>query len=153
MSADGCAQLAEACERVAARTDSPGRFLRELGREAAGVRRGPLWPLDAGRGGSNRLRGRGFRRHVDDGTEGQARHFAGIVAVAARIGPRLTRWLSVHVGRDAPDSADGRLTDEALDFVRLIRSGELAPADAGAWVRSTICGADAGPPPTLRPRG
>ncbi|MEN0084757.1 MAG: hypothetical protein AAGC66_08310 [Leifsonia sp.] len=152
MTADGCAQLAETCARVAARTDSPGTFLRELGREAAGVRRGPLWPLDAGRGGSNRIRGRGFRRHVDDGTEGQARHFAGIVSVAVRIGPRLARWLSIHVGRDAPDSADGRLTDEAIDFVRLIRSGELAPVDAEAWVRSTICGGGTTAPPTLRAR-
>jgi hypothetical protein len=138
--ADGCAELAEACSRVAARTSTPREFLRQLGHEAAGVRRGALWPLDAGRGGSNRIRGRGFRRHVDDGTEGQARHFAGIVAVAARIGPRLTRWLSIHVGRDAPDTADGRLTDHALDFVRLIRSGELDPRDADGWVRRTICG-------------
>ncbi|MGH1549847.1 hypothetical protein ACRAWB_12005 [Leifsonia poae] len=137
---DACAELADACSRVAARTSNPREFLRRLGHEVAGVRRGVLWPVDAGRGGSNRIRGRGFRRHVDDGTDGQARHFAGIVAVAARIGPRLTRWLSIHVGRDAPDSADGRLTDHALDFVRLLRSGELAPQDADAWVRSTICG-------------
>lgn len=137
---DACAELADACARVAARTSDEREFLRRLGHEVAGVRRGALWPLDAGRGGSNRIRGRGFRRHVDDGTEGQARHFAGIIAVAARIGPRLTRWLSIHVGRDAPDSADGRLTDHALDFVRLIRSGELAPQDADAWVRRTICG-------------
>jgi len=77
----GCAKLADACSRVADRTSTPREFLRQLGHEAAGVRRGPLWPVDAGRGGSNRIRGRGFRRHVDDGTEGQARHFAGIVAV------------------------------------------------------------------------
>lgn len=144
MTVDGCARLADACARLAERTSTPGAFLRALGHEAAGVRHGPLWPLDAGRGGSNRIRGRGFRRHVDDGTEGQARHFAGIVAVAARIGPRLTRWLSIHVGRDAPDTADGRLTDYALDFVRLVRSGELAPADADAWVRTTICGQGGG---------
>ncbi|MDR6972565.1 hypothetical protein [Leifsonia shinshuensis] len=141
---DGCAQLAEACARVAARTSDPAQFLRELGHEAAGVRRGPRWPLDAGRGGSNRIRGRGFRRHVDDGTDGQARHFAGIVAVAARLGTRTTRWLSIHVGRDAPESADGRLTDHALDFVGGLRSGELQPADAADWVRSTICGQGSG---------
>ncbi|WP_431219794.1 hypothetical protein [Leifsonia xyli] len=144
MTADACSRLAEACSRVAARTSTPGEFLRRLGHEAAGVRRGPLWPVDAGRGGSNRIRGRGFRRHVDDGTDGQARHFAGIVAVAARIGAPATRWLSIHVGRDAPDTADGRLTDHALDFVRLVRSGELAPADAEGWVRTTICGQGSG---------
>ena len=140
MKPDGCARLADACSRVAARASSPREFLRRLGHEAAGVRRGLFWPLDAGRGGSNRIRGRGFRRHVDDGTDGQARHFAGIVAVAARVGPRATRWLSIHVGRDAPETADGQLTDHALDFVRLIRSGELTPSDADAWVRRTICG-------------
>jgi hypothetical protein len=144
MSANGCAQLADACSRVAARTSSPREFLRRLGHEVAGVRRGVFWPLDAGRGGSNRIRGRGFRRHVDDGTEGQARHFAGIVAVAARVGPRVTRWLSIHVGRDAPESADGQLTDHALDFVRLVRSGELVTTDADEWVRRTICGQGGG---------
>lgn len=108
------------------------------------MRRGLFWPLDAGRGGSNRIRGRGFRRNVDDGTEGQARHFAGIVAVAARVGARATRWLSIHVGRDAPESADGQLTDHALDFVRLVRSGELALSDTDAWVRQTICGQGSG---------
>lgn len=140
---DACDQLAEACERIAARAGSRGQFLRDLGHEVAGVRRGPFWFLDAGRGGSNRISGAGFRRHVDDGTDGQARHFAGIVAVAARLGPRLTRWLSIHVGRDAPETADGQLTDHALDFVRAIRSGELAPGQADAWVRSTLCGAAA----------
>ncbi|MGO4298616.1 hypothetical protein [Leifsonia sp. RAF41] len=144
MSTDGCEQLAEACARVASRTPSPREFLRRLGHEAAGVRRGLFWPMDAGRGGSNRIRGRGFRRNVDDGTEGQARHFAGIVAVAARLGAHTTRWLSIHVGRDAPESADGQLTDHALDFVRLVRSGELAPSDTDAWVRRTICGQGSG---------
>ncbi|SEB11730.1 hypothetical protein [Leifsonia sp. 21MFCrub1.1] len=139
MTADACEQLAAACDRLAARTPSPSRFLRDLGHEVAGVRRGPFWFLDAGSGGSNRVRGRGFRRHVDDGTEGQARHFAGIVSVAARVGPRVTRWLSIHVGRDAPDSADGRLTDLAVDFVRSVRSGELPLSDAGDWVRSRLC--------------
>lgn len=134
-----CERLAQACARIAGRASGSGEFLRELGHEVAGVRRGPLWFLDAGRGGANRIRGRGFRRHVDDGTEGQARHFAGIVAVAARLGPRATRWLSIHVGRDAPESADGRLTDHALDFVRLIRAGELPLEETDAWVRTTIC--------------
>src|SRR4051812_39477103 len=138
---DACAELADASARIAAESHSPRRFLTELGAEVGGVRRGPLWPMDAASGGSNRLRGRGFRRHVDDGTDGQARHFAGIVAVAVRIGPRLTRWLSVHVGRDAPESADGRLTDHAVEFVRLIRDDELSQADAADWIRATLCSA------------
>lgn len=145
MTGSACEQLAAACDRLSARTPplSPGRFLRDLGHEVAGVRRGPFWFLDAGRGGSNRIRGRGFRRHVDDGTEGQARHFAGIVSVAARVGPRLARWLSIHVGRDAPDTADGRLTDLALDFVRSVRSGELPLGDTGGWVRARLCAGSA----------
>ena len=141
MTVSACEQLAAACDRLAARTPalSPGRFLRDLGHEVAGVRRGLFWFLDAGRGGSNRIRGRGFRRHVDDGTEGQARHFAGIVSVAARVGSGPARWLSIHVGRDAPDTADGRLTDLALDFVRSVRSGELQLSDTGDWVRARLC--------------
>jgi hypothetical protein len=80
-----------------------------------------------------------FRAAVDDATQGQARHFAGTVAVAARFSGRLTRWLSVAVLRDAPDTADGRLSDEAFEFTRLIRSGELTQADAAGWVRRRLC--------------
>lgn len=137
---DACTALSDSIARLAERGHSNRHFLKELGR-AAGVRRGLFWVTDAGTGGSNRLRGRGFEAHVDDDTDGQARHFAGIVAVSARIGARLTRWASVTIGRDAPDTADGRLTDLALEFSRLIRSGELAQGDAAAWVRSNLCSA------------
>jgi hypothetical protein len=41
--------------------------------------------------------------------------------------------------RDPPTSADGRLSDEAIEFVRLVRSGELDQADAGGWVRDRLC--------------
>jgi len=137
---DACAALAESIDRLAERGHSNRRFLKELGR-VGGVRRGPLWLTDAASGGSNRLRGRGFRAQVDDTTDGQARHFAGTVAVATRVGGRMTRWLSTAVLRDAPDTADGRLSDEAIEFVRLVRSGELAQADAAGWVRRRLCGA------------
>lgn len=135
---DACSALAESIERLAERGYSSGRFLRELGR-AGGVRRGLLWLTDAASGGRNRLRGRGFRPKVDDDTDGQARHFAGTVAVAARLGGRITRWLTVHVLRDPPASADGHLSDEAIEFVHLVRSGELAQADAAEWVRRRLC--------------
>ena len=137
---DACAALAESIDRLAERGHSNRRFLKELGR-VGGVRRGPLWLTDAASGGRNRLRGRGFRAQVDDATDGQARHFAGTVAVATRVGGRMTRWLSTAVLRDAPDTADGRLSDEAIEFVRLVRSGELAQADAAGWVRRRLCGA------------
>ncbi|MBM7503672.1 hypothetical protein ACFPER_09320 [Agromyces aurantiacus] len=139
---DACTALAESIDRLAARGYANRRFLRELGR-AAGVRRGALWVVDAARGGRNRLRGRGFHPAVDDDTDGQARHFAGTVAVAARVGGPLTRWLTTVVLRDPPDSPDGRLSDEAIEFARLVRSGELAQADAAAWVRDRLCHASA----------
>lgn len=139
---DACSALADAIERLAAEGYPNRRFLKELGR-AGGVRRGPLWLTDAASGGSNRLRGRGFTPRLDDATDGQARHFAGTVAVAARIGTRLTRWLTHVVLRDTPDTADGRLTDEAIEFTRLVRSGQLAQADAADWVRDRLCHARA----------
>ena len=135
---DACTALAESIDRLAERGHSSRRFLKELGR-AAGVRRGPLWLVDAASGGRNRIRGRGFHDTLDDDSDGQARHFAGTVAVAARLGGGITRWLTVHVLRDAPDSADGRLSDEAIEFVRLVRSGELSQPDAAGWVRDRLC--------------
>lgn len=140
---DACARLAESIDRLAERGHSSGRFLRELGR-AAGVRRGPLWLTDAATGGRNRIRGRGFHPAVDDDTDGQARHFAGTVAVAARLGGPITRWLTTVVLRDPPGSADGRLSAESIEFVRLVRSGELAQADAADWVRERLCHAPRG---------
>lgn len=140
---DACARLAESIDRLAERGHSSGRFLRELGR-AAGVRRGPLWLTDAATGGRNRIRGRGFHPAVDDDTDGQARHFAGTVAVAARLGGPITRWLTTVVLRDPPESADGRLSNEAIEFVRLVRSGELAQAVAADWVRERLCHAPRG---------
>jgi len=140
---DACAALAESIDRLAARGYSSRRFLKELGR-VAGVRRGPIWLFDAASGGRDRLRGRGFRRAVDDDTDGQARHFAGTVAVATRLGGSLTQWLTVHMLRDAPDTADGRLSEEAIEFVRLVRSGALTQADAAGWVRERLCHAPTG---------
>ncbi|HEU4757028.1 MAG TPA: hypothetical protein VFS72_10225 [Agromyces sp.] len=139
---DACAALAESIDRLAQRGYPAGRFLKELGR-AAGVRRGVFWLTDAASGGRDRIRGRGFRPAIDDDTEGQARHFAGTVAVAARLGGSVTRWLVVHILRDPPGSADGRLSDEAIEFVRQVRSGELAQADAASWVRDRLCHARA----------
>jgi len=135
---DACAALADSIDQLAERGYTDRRFLKELGR-AAGVGRGPRWLFDAASGGRNRLRGRGFRRHVDDRTDGQARHFAGTVAVAARLGGPITRWLTTVVLRDPPTTPDGRLSDEAIEFARLVRSGELSQADAAGWVRDRLC--------------
>ena len=140
---DACARLAESIARLAALGYRNARFLKELGR-VAGVRRGPLWLADAATGGRNRIRGRGFRPAVDDDSDGQARHFAGTVAVAARLGGPVTRWLTRYVLRDPPGSPDGRLSDEAIEFTRLVRSGALRQADAAGWVRDRICHAGGG---------
>lgn len=136
---DACAALAETVEHLATSGHSSRRFLVELGSAAGGVRTGPLWFIDAGLGGRNVLHGRGFRRRLDDGTDGQARHFAGLVVVCARLGAPLTRWLSVHVGRDAPDSADGRLTESAVAFASGIRNGTLEQSSAAEWIRRELC--------------
>lgn len=136
---NACATLADVVSRLAQRGYSDGRFLREVGR-IGGVRPGPFWVTDAASGGSNRLRGRGFRTALDDDTDGQARHFAGTVAVATRTGGRLARWLTTVVLRDPPTTPDGRLSDEAITFVRGIRSGALAQADAAEWIRHRLCG-------------
>ncbi|MEL4319267.1 hypothetical protein WJX64_09645 [Leifsonia sp. YIM 134122] len=136
---DACAALAETADRLATAGHSSRRFLVELGSVAGGVRTGPLWFIDAGLGGRNVFHGRGFRRHLDDGTDGQARHFAGLVAVSARLGAPLTRWLSVHAGRDAPDSADGRLTESAITFTSGIRTGALEQGSAAEWIRRELC--------------
>jgi len=64
-----------------------------------------------------------------------------------RIGGRLSQWLTAHVLRDAPETPDGRLSAEAVEFVRLVRGGELAQADAADWVRRSLCGAGADPFP------
>lgn len=147
---DACAALAESIERLAERGYSNRRFLKELGR-AAGIRRGAFWLLDAAGGGRNRLRGRGFLAAVDDATEGQARHFAGTVAVVARLGGGLTRWLTVTVLRDGPETADGRLSEAAIEFARVIRAGELTQSDAAGWVRQRLCQVSAGDARTVRP--
>ncbi|MCU1480861.1 MAG: hypothetical protein JWQ19_1647 [Subtercola sp.] len=138
--ADACAALCAMADRLAGReAGAERRYLVEFGRAGAGIPSGPLWFVAAGAGGRNVFRGRGFRPELDDGSNGQARHFAGIVATAARIGAPATRWLSVHVRRDGLDTADGRLTEVALEFVTGIRSGDITPADASAWLRARLC--------------
>jgi hypothetical protein len=136
---DACAALCALADRLAGQSLSPRQFLIAFGREAAGIGAGPLWFVDAAVGGRNVLAGRGFKAELDDGSRGQARHFAGIVASVAHLGPRATRWLSIHVRRDAAVSADGRLTEEAIEFATLVGSGDLAPGVASAWLAEHLC--------------
>ena len=136
---DACARLVATIERLAAETASPRELLLRLGTEAAGIRRGPRGFIDLARGGRNRMPGGGVQPRLDDDTGGQIRHFAGIATAAARVGPTPARWLSIHLGRDAPTSADGRLTDLAVSFARQLLRGELAITDAAPWVDARFC--------------
>jgi hypothetical protein len=138
---DACSELVALAERLAARNDDPRRFVSALAAEAGGIRPGVLGFVDLARGGRNRLSGEGFRRKFDDGTEGQARHFAGICAATLRLGPRAARVLAVRVLRDDPASADGRLTDAAIRFTTNVVDGTLPIEETGPWIRRTICGA------------
>ena len=136
---DACRALAALAAREAAPGVSPGRFVDRLGLGGAGVRPGPLGLLDLARAGTNRLPGGGFRSALEDGTGGQARHFCGIAAACRRFGPRLTWLISVHLRRDAPDSPDGIVTDLAIEFVGLLRRGELEVGAASDWILRTLC--------------
>ena len=154
---DACAALAELAAREALARPSPRGLVRRLAREGAGVRPGLHGILDLLTAGRDGLPGRGFRAELDDGTDGQVRHFCGIAASCDRFGGRPTRWVSIHVRRDAADAPDGRLTDLAIEFVALLYRGELDVGDASDWLRRTLCApaadrdADRGADPDGRP--
>lgn len=129
-------------ELLALEPGSPRLLLLRLGAAVAGIRTGPLGLLDLARGGRNPFPGSGMTTRFDDDSDGQARHFAGIATASARVSPAVTRWLSVHIGRDDPESPDGRLTDLAVAFARALLHGELATSDAAAWVEERLCAKD-----------
>jgi len=139
---NGCAALVALAVREAANGPGVRRFLDRLGRAGAGIRPGAVGLLDLARAGRNTLPGRGFRDELCDGTDGQVRHFCGIVFACGRFGRRLTRLISIHVRRDPADSADGRLTDLAIEFVGLLHARELAVTDAPDWLRRKLCAPD-----------
>ncbi|RFA09901.1 hypothetical protein B7R54_12325 [Subtercola boreus] len=136
---DACAELAALAGRIGADDPAPRDFLLRLGSEAAGIRRGPLWMIDAALAGRNRLPGRRFAAPFDDGTNGQARHFAGTAVSATRLGAAVTRWVSVHVRRDPLDSADGRLGEQAITFAGLVLAGELPVSGTPGWIAENLC--------------
>jgi hypothetical protein len=142
MTVDACPELARAADTVAAEhPDWPGHeLLVELGLRVAGIRRGRLSAIGLLIGGRPRLRGGGFRPELRDRTAGQTRHFAGVARAVTVLGAERTRWLSVHVRRDAPDSPDGRLSTLAIEFASQLLDGSLATQDAGDWIRENVCG-------------
>jgi len=135
-----CARLALTAERVGRLVpDDARRFLVALGKEVAGVRRGPLALVDLAHGGRTKIAGTGFRPELSDGSRSQARHFVGVARSVTVLGPALTVWVSEHLRRDARTSADGRLSLLAVEFARELMSGRL-PVDAAAgWIRSNLC--------------
>ena len=140
---NACAALAELAAREALACRGPRDLVRRLGRTGAGIRPGALGVVDLARAGRDGLPGRGFRPELDDGTDGQVRHFCGIAAACDRFGPIATRWVSIHLRRDPPDAPDGRLTDLAIEFVALLHGGRLDVADAAGWLLRTLCEPDA----------
>lgn len=137
---NGCEMLAALCDQIVLVEPGiePGRFLEVLGQTAAGIETGFRGIFDLARGGSNPIPGGGFKPAFDDDTEGQGRHFAGIAASASRFGSGPTTFVS-HTFLDKPETPDGRLSTVAAEFAVLLKSGELQPADAGAWVRDRLC--------------
>jgi hypothetical protein len=139
LSGSACERLGGLASLLAIETPNPEQFLRRLGREAAGIRTGPRAFFDLARGGDDLIPGRGFRGRYSDGSDGQARHFAGIAVAASYGGERATRLVSIFVRRDELNSADGALTEEGLAFARQIESGELPVSEGGAWILARIC--------------
>jgi hypothetical protein len=94
---------------------------------------------DLATGGDDHLRGTGFRDDLDDGTDGQARHFAGVAAAASRFGSDLTDAAATHLLRDSSGTADADLTRKALDFAHLLEARQLTPPEAAGWIRRELC--------------
>ena len=130
--------LARIADRLGARGLPPRRFLRALAWNCAGIRPGLVGYLDLARGGRNRFLGHGFRARFDDGTDGQVRHFAGVAVSPVLLGDPLASLAHRWALRDAPDTPDGRLSEQAFRFSKQLRAGSLAPHLAGAWIREHV---------------
>lgn len=138
--ANACQQMAELCGELlgVAPELTPREFLRSLGALVAGIDLGVMGFKQLARGGANGLIGAGFKAEYDDGTAGQARHFAGTAAAAALVGEKPAELLAHHVV-DPAESIDGHLSTAALEFARLLIGGELALDGAGAWIEQNVC--------------
>jgi hypothetical protein len=141
MTEDACAELAQTADAIAAehREWTGNEFLVDLGSRVAGIGPGRMAVLGLPLGGRSRIRGGGFRPELRDHSAGQSRHFAGIARAVTVLGADRTRWVSVHVRRDAPGSPDGRLTDLAVEFAAGLLDGSLPIDRAGDWIRDHVC--------------
>jgi len=134
-----CRELAGVAADLAMREPPPAAFLRGFGLRVAGIRPPPRAFDDLARGGRDLIPGRGFRRRFDDGTSGQARHFAGVAVAVSLGGGEAARRISIIGRGDPPDSADGRLTEEAIRFSEELLRGTLAPVEAPRWLLKRLC--------------
>lgn len=140
LTGSACRRLAGLAARLAEREPSRLQFLRDFGREAAGIRPAPRGVGDLARGGRNLIVGRGFLARFDDGTSGQARHFAGIAVATTLVGGAgPTRWISERLRDDPEGTADGRLTEAGIEFATEVLAGGLALAETPAWVLEHLC--------------
>jgi len=138
-SGNACQRLAALAATLGGREQAPRGFLRALGLAAAGIRPPPRALADLARGGDDLIPGGGFRGPYADGTAGQVRHFAGVAVATTYGGGAATRLISVFPRRDPVRSADGRLSERALDFAAMIGSGELPVAQSRAWILENLC--------------
>jgi hypothetical protein len=134
-----CRQLAGVAATLAEQDRTRQEYLRGIGRQVAGVRPPPRAFGDLARGGQNLIPGKGFLLKFDDGTPGQARHFAGIVVAASFGGEAATRLISIYARNDPLSSPDGRLTEEGIAFANQVLSGELALDEAPPWLLDHLC--------------
>jgi hypothetical protein len=138
-SGSACRRMAGLAARLAERERSAVGFLREFGREAAGIRPPPRAYGDLARGGRDLITGRGFLDRFDDGSQGQVRHFAGIAVASTFGGGGATRIVSILFRDDPLESPDGQLTEEGIAFADELRSGELELAETPAWLLDHLC--------------
>ena len=140
---NACHELAAVSERiVAADPDIEANdFLRALGSAVAGIDPGIEGIADLARGGRNNIWGKGFADEFDDGTNGQARHFAGVAAAVAIFGGRMTDVIT-STFLDDPDSPDGRLSESAIEFARLVLAGDLPTAETPDWILDNLCASE-----------
>lgn len=135
-----CRRVAGFAAKLAERDPAQLAFLRDFGRQVAGIRPPPRGYGDLARGGSNRVAGRGFLAKFDDGSQGQAGHFAGIAVATTFVGGSSpTRWISEHLRDDPGNTADGRLTDEGIVFATAVLKGELPLDETPQWLLDNLC--------------
>jgi hypothetical protein len=139
LSGTACERLAGLAGYLADTDDSVNGFLLDLGQRAGGISKGRRALADLARGGRNRIPGKGFKQRFDDGSIGQVRHFVGYARASMFGGTNVTRWISEHLRHDQPDSPDGRLGDEGIEFAQDLIAGRLELSAASTWLRTHLC--------------